>query len=306
MSAAMSVKSDNSGASNTPSPSVSSSSRLHQAGSPHGTLPLRQLVPIKIADRSSCFVIGISPSVAKEETLRSSQFFGQFGTIKSIRFILNANPPQALLRFATESSASRAIAWCNEQTSADCQIRAQHGYQKYCISFIKNKQCMKSGCPHRHKWCGPDDVITVKNKTFKVCETPQDIFSNSKKKKKVKGIKTIKNMSSGNQTEQLLIVQRQFSILQLQHSQQTESVKMLLMQMKAIQAENAMLKQQLKQQQAQQQQMTQYYYSPQPQQAKYGCDDSLINEDLVCDIVDSMFKNERLNEFVVSESSDSF
>merc|ERR1719229_390136 len=43
------------------------------------------------------------------------------------------------------------------------------------------------------------------------------------------------------QAEQLMIVQRQFSILQLQHTQQTESVKMLLVQMKALQAENRML-----------------------------------------------------------------
>jgi len=312
MSAAMSVKSDNSGSSL--SPPVTSSSRLHKANSPHGTLPLRQLVPIKITDRCSCFVIGIQSSVATEETLRSNQFFGQFGTIKSIRFILNANPSQALLRFATESSASRAIAWCNEQTSADSPIRAQHGYQKYCISFIKNKQCVKSGCPHRHKWCGPDDIITVKNKTFKVCEAPLDIFLNTKKKKKVKVMKTMNNMSSNNQIEQLLLVQRQFSILQSQHSQQTESVKMLLMQMKAIQAENTMLKQQLKQsQRAQQQQMAQYYYSPQPiqkvQHPQYLPDNgvnNLINEDLVDDIVDCMFKNDRMNEFVVSESSDSF
>jgi len=122
------------------------------------------------------------------------------------------------------------------------------------------------------------------------------------------------NMSSNNQIEQLLLVQRQFSILQSQHSQQTESVKMLLMQMKAIQAENAMLKQQLKQsQRAQQQQMAQYYYSPQPiqkvQHPQYLPDNgvnNLINEDLVDDIVDCMFKNDRMNEFVVSESSDSF
>lgn len=215
-------------------------------------------------DRQSCFVNGIDLSIAKDEILRSSQYFGQFGTITSIRFILNSDPAQALLRFSTEQAAARANAWCNQQTSAECPISAKHGYQKYCISFIKNKQCVKPGCPHRHRWCTPDDIITVKNQTFKVSETPSDIFLRSKKKKKSasksspKPTMTMNNFeaiasrkhpqpSTGGdntmktQAEQLMIVQRQFSILQLQHTQQTESVKMLLVQMKALQAENRML-----------------------------------------------------------------
>ena len=302
----------------------SSSARLHQANSPHGILPLRQLVPIKIDDRESCFVIGISPSIATEETLRSSDYFGQFGTIKSIRFILNSEPRQALIRFTTAEAASRAIAWCNSQKSGDCPISAKYGYQKYCISFIKNKQCLKVDCPHRHRWCTPSDVITVKNQRFRVSETPQDIFSSTKKKKKNKG--GVNNMHnnkpmSASRSEQLLIVQHQFSILQAQCTQQNESIKVLLAQMKAMQSENVMLRQQVKQLTRQQQQSQQQQRSIHPLQQQYhqslqqyvpyypSTSPQKLNEqddlNLVDDIVDSLFLNERPCDFVVSESSDS-
>ena len=48
---------------------------------------LHYLQSVRIIQRSLVYIIGLSPSLAEESTLRSNNLFGQYGTIKKI--ILN-------------------------------------------------------------------------------------------------------------------------------------------------------------------------------------------------------------------------
>jgi CCR4-NOT transcription complex subunit 4 len=39
---------------------------------------------VRILQKNTLYVIGVSPSVAKEETLRRFEYFGQYGRIQSV------------------------------------------------------------------------------------------------------------------------------------------------------------------------------------------------------------------------------
>ena len=45
---------------------------------------LQKLSQVRILQRNTLYVIGLSPNVAKEETLRRFEYFGQYGRILSV------------------------------------------------------------------------------------------------------------------------------------------------------------------------------------------------------------------------------
>merc|ERR1719203_2605249 len=79
----------------------------------HSALSFRKLTSMKIVDRSSCYIVGISKDLADKAMLAKYELFGQFGDILSIRIIQDKDPCEVYIRFATQSSAVRAIDWCN-------------------------------------------------------------------------------------------------------------------------------------------------------------------------------------------------
>jgi CCR4-NOT transcription complex subunit 4 len=44
----------------------------------------QKLSQVRILQRNTCYVIGISPNIAKEDLMRRFEYFGQYGKIQSI------------------------------------------------------------------------------------------------------------------------------------------------------------------------------------------------------------------------------
>lgn len=44
----------------------------------------QNLSSVRILQRNTCYVIGISPNIAKEEVLRKFEYFGQYGKIINV------------------------------------------------------------------------------------------------------------------------------------------------------------------------------------------------------------------------------
>lgn len=113
---------------------------------------------MKILDKKSVSMTVLSPDIDASSDLAKNEFFGQFGAVQSLRVLQNSEPKEIYLRFDNESSAKQAIAWCLGQPSVF--KNAQHGFNKYCITFINHKVCTKEKCENRHSWADTQDILT--------------------------------------------------------------------------------------------------------------------------------------------------
>merc|ERR1719206_559796 len=126
-------------------------------------LSFKQLRSMKILDKNSCYLCVASPSHSDgaDRTAErfDSEFFSQFGAVKSVRTLQgNNDPTEIYVRFADEGSAVRAIAWFNERPSL-C-VSAKHGFSRYCFKFLNGKKCKNAGCENRHSWADTDEVLS--------------------------------------------------------------------------------------------------------------------------------------------------
>eukprot|EP01083_Nonionella_stella_P011873 33678_1 len=185
----------------------------------HGPLPVRRLASIKTIDKCSCYVIGLSDEFAQDK-LKSQLYFSRFGEVRSIRILQNKKPSEIYIRFEAALSATLAINWCNANLQNNC---ATHGYQKYCMRFLKEKQCFNSRCQNRHSWCAPDEIIAHKKQPSAL----EDHQGGS---------------SAACKDQQMVILQRQFLVLQSQINQQNEFIQDLVSTITSLKSQNKCLK----------------------------------------------------------------
>mmetsp|Transcript_22249 Transcript_22249/g.35779 ORF Transcript_22249/g.35779 Transcript_22249/m.35779 type:complete len:722 (-) Transcript_22249:131-2296(-) len=115
----------------------------------------KDLANVRVVQRNLVYLIGLAPSIAAEETLRSKEFFGQYGKI--IKVALNRNSDRgdpsysAYITFAREQDATSAIKAVNGFPVDGHVIKASYGTTKYCNSFLRGVSCNNPDCLYLHK-----------------------------------------------------------------------------------------------------------------------------------------------------------
>merc|ERR1712080_81022 len=140
---------------------------------------------IRVIQRDLVYVIGIPLKYAKEELLRTNDFFGQFGEITKLiiktksettkyKKVLvektlekNDTTVSAYITFLNTNSAYNCIVEVDETKLDGKVLRCTYGTTKYCTYFLRGSKCQNLGCMYLHKTGEQNDVITkdvIKNK----------------------------------------------------------------------------------------------------------------------------------------------
>jgi len=133
----------------------------------------KNLQNIRVVQRNLVYVIGISPSIASEETLRRGEYFGQFGKIVKVVVNRNHSGGSGDPRNASASlSASAYITFAHKEDAKACiqavdgfwmdgrNVRASFGTTKYCNSFLRNLSCTNPDCLYLHELGEEEDSFT--------------------------------------------------------------------------------------------------------------------------------------------------
>jgi len=203
---------------------------------PHNTYSIRSLSALKIVDRFSCYAVGFNQATATKTRLAA--LFGQFGEVTSIRIIQNRKPFEVYLRFTTKEAAARAVAWCNDSEQAP--INAKHGYNKYCIKFINNKQCRKDNCPNQHQWVSPEDILERPKPKAQPTMTPS--HSNQNPHQTQSPAPAPFPLGDKKKWRDLADLQQRFLALQTLFSQQNSTVQSLLSRVNNLKQQNDALR----------------------------------------------------------------
>ncbi|KAJ3741715.1 hypothetical protein DFH05DRAFT_1402615 [Lentinula detonsa] len=148
----------------------------------------RHLANVRVVQRNVVYVVGIGPRFAKEEyipTLRSSEYFGQYGKINKIILVKRnssgggAPVVGVYVTFNRREDAARAIAAVDGSTSPGGGrevMRASHGTTKYCMAFLRSVTCSDHNCMNLHEWgdekdCFTKEDLTTLKHTMKTTET---------------------------------------------------------------------------------------------------------------------------------------
>ncbi|KAH9948104.1 hypothetical protein B0H21DRAFT_848596 [Amylocystis lapponica] len=137
----------------------------------------RHLANVRVVQRNVAYVIGIGPRFAKEElipTLRSNEYFGQYGKISKI-VIVKRTPPGGrapvvglYITYHRREDAARAIAAVDGAPSpggGQEVMRASYGTTKYCMTFLRGVSCPDHGCMNLHEWGDEKDCFTKEDLT---------------------------------------------------------------------------------------------------------------------------------------------
>ncbi len=120
----------------------------------------KQLSNVRVIQKNLVYVLGLPNRLASEETLKSADYFGQYGKINKI--VINRKPPPGsnpnghshigvYITYAKKEDAAKAIEAVDGSVCDNRMIRATYGTTKYCSFFLKGQQCMNSGCQFLHE-----------------------------------------------------------------------------------------------------------------------------------------------------------
>ncbi|KAI8929136.1 RING/Ubox like zinc-binding domain-containing protein [Entophlyctis helioformis] len=127
----------------------------------------KQLANVRVVQKNLVYVLGLPPKLQNEETLRSHDYFGQYGKITKVvvnrrsnlggvqQAVLSPGPSNAnsgiYVTYARKEDAARAIEAVDGSLCEGRVIRATYGTTKYCSYFLKNQPCQNVGCQFLHE-----------------------------------------------------------------------------------------------------------------------------------------------------------
>ncbi|TEB35932.1 hypothetical protein FA13DRAFT_1810578 [Coprinellus micaceus] len=152
------------------------------------TLGRKHLANVRVVQRNVVYVVGIGPRFAKEElipTLRSNEYFGQYGKISKILLVKRTAPGGGgpvvglYITYTRREDAARAISAVDGAASPGGGrdiMRASYGTTKYCMAFLRNQTCNDHNCMNLHEWgdekdCFTKEDLTTLKHTMKATET---------------------------------------------------------------------------------------------------------------------------------------
>ncbi|KAJ2705554.1 transcriptional repressor general negative regulator of transcription subunit 4 [Coemansia sp. IMI 203386] len=118
----------------------------------------RHLANVRVVQKNLVYVIGLPSNLSTEETLRSHDYFGQFGRINKI--VVNRrqaggsshHPTVGVyVTYATKEEATRAINAVDGSMLEGRVLRATFGTTKYCSYYLRNIPCQNPGCMYLHE-----------------------------------------------------------------------------------------------------------------------------------------------------------
>ncbi|KAH7889987.1 hypothetical protein F5I97DRAFT_1849132 [Phlebopus sp. FC_14] len=137
----------------------------------------RHLANVRVVQRNVVYVVGIGPRFAKEElipTLRSSDYFGQYGKITKILLVKRTPsgggaPIVGLyITYHRRDDAARCISTVDGTPSPGGGrevMRASYGTTKYCMAFLRGLSCTDHTCMNLHEWGDEKDCFTKEDLT---------------------------------------------------------------------------------------------------------------------------------------------
>ncbi|KAI9020700.1 hypothetical protein CLU79DRAFT_755106 [Phycomyces nitens] len=134
----------------------------------------RHLANMRVVQKNLVYVIGLHPKLAVEETVRSHDFFGQFGKISKI--VINKRPvvptthaggstsmqPSAAVyvTYQRKEDAAKAINAVDGSIIVGRILRASYGTTKYCTYYLRNMSCPNPSCLYLHEPGEDADTIS--------------------------------------------------------------------------------------------------------------------------------------------------
>ncbi|KZV70611.1 hypothetical protein PENSPDRAFT_752413 [Peniophora sp. CONT] len=137
----------------------------------------RHLANVRVVQRNVVYVVGIGPRFAKEElisTLRSNDYFGQYGRISKIVLVKRTPPGGSApvvglyITYHRREDAARCIASVDGTASpggGNEVMRASYGTTKYCMAFLRGVSCSDHSCMNLHEWGDEKDCFTKEDLT---------------------------------------------------------------------------------------------------------------------------------------------
>ncbi|KAJ3516722.1 hypothetical protein NLJ89_g943 [Agrocybe chaxingu] len=141
------------------------------------SLGRRHLANVRVVQRNVVYVVGIGPRFAKEElipTLRSNEYFGQYGKITKILLVKRSSPGGGgpvvglYITYHRREDAARAITAVDGASSPGGGrevMRASYGTTKYCMAFLRGVSCSDHSCMNLHEWGDEKDCFTKEDLT---------------------------------------------------------------------------------------------------------------------------------------------
>ncbi|KAF8520160.1 hypothetical protein BU17DRAFT_8811, partial [Hysterangium stoloniferum] len=141
------------------------------------SLGRRHFANVRVVQRNVVYVVGLGPRFAKEElipTLRSNEYFGQYGKISKIILVKRHLPGSKspivglYITYHRREDATRAINAVDGSPSpggGSDVMRASHGTTKYCMSFLRGLSCSNNNCLDLHEWGDKNDCFTKEDLT---------------------------------------------------------------------------------------------------------------------------------------------
>lgn len=123
----------------------------------------RHLANMRVVQKNLVYVIGLSPKISTEETLRQYDYFGQYGKILKIvinrknmggfQFAQSRNDPGVgvYVTFVRKDDAARCIQAVDGTVLEGRVLRASFGTTKYCSFYLRGLQCQNPGCMYLHE-----------------------------------------------------------------------------------------------------------------------------------------------------------
>ncbi|KAI9282780.1 regulator of Vps4 activity in the MVB pathway-domain-containing protein [Sporodiniella umbellata] len=134
----------------------------------------RHLANMRVVQKNLVYIIGLHPRLAVEETVRSNDYFGQFGKIAKVVINKRQIAPTSHANGATsmqpsaavyvtyfkKDDATRAIHAVDGSIMAGRILRASFGTTKYCTYYLRNMSCPNPSCLYLHEPGEDADTIS--------------------------------------------------------------------------------------------------------------------------------------------------
>ena len=131
------------------------------------------LQKIRIINTNLIHVQGFPKYLAKNNILKSPEYFGQYGTIIKLIISEKTNPDtnkksySAYITYSNKIEASLSILCVDSLMIKGKIIRAFFGTNKYCNYFLDNVRCPNSDkCVFLHRYSSDKDIIIESNTKF--------------------------------------------------------------------------------------------------------------------------------------------
>jgi CCR4-NOT transcription complex subunit 4 len=126
----------------------------------------RDLSNVRVIQRNLVYVVGLPPSIAREELLKQHEYFAQYGRI--LKIVVNKphstqhprNSHSAYVTYADAGAARTAIECVDGVIVDDRVVKASFGTTKYCSYFLRGISCSNPECMYLHELGDEQDTFT--------------------------------------------------------------------------------------------------------------------------------------------------